>query len=145
RHDLGDVMLGLGEQLGEIPSQLGRAEFAMREATRALEGNNPGDAALAQQRALDELQRGMQSASEALGKQMRSTAREGRTPGGTRQDPLGRPLQGEGGVETGSVRIPEKMEMQRARDILDELRRRWSDPARPAPEREYIDRLLPRF
>ncbi|MGB8275673.1 MAG: DUF4175 family protein, partial [Alphaproteobacteria bacterium] len=42
RHDLGDVMLGLGEQLGEIPSQLGRAEFAMREATRALEGNNPG-------------------------------------------------------------------------------------------------------
>jgi hypothetical protein len=35
--------------------------------------------------------------------------------------------------------------VQRAREILDELRRRSSDPSRPQLERDYIDRLLKRF
>jgi hypothetical protein len=35
--------------------------------------------------------------------------------------------------------------MHRSREILDELRRRAGDRARPQLEREYIDRLLKRF
>jgi hypothetical protein len=37
------------------------------------------------------------------------------------------------------------MERRRAREILDELRRRAGERHRPVPERNYIDRLLKRF
>jgi hypothetical protein len=37
------------------------------------------------------------------------------------------------------------MEMQRAREILQELRRRAGEIDRPQFERDYIDRLLRRF
>jgi uncharacterized protein DUF4175 len=35
--------------------------------------------------------------------------------------------------------------MQKAREILDELRRRAGERDRPQFERDYIDRLLQRF
>jgi hypothetical protein len=35
--------------------------------------------------------------------------------------------------------------MQKAREILDELRRRAGERDRPQIERDYIDRLLQRF
>jgi len=35
--------------------------------------------------------------------------------------------------------------MQKSREILDELRRRAGERARPTEERDYIDRLLQRF
>jgi uncharacterized protein (TIGR02302 family) len=145
RHDLGEVMLGLGEILGQIPPSLGQAELAMREATKALENQQPGEAAAAQQKALDQLQRSMENAAQALSQALQGRAGERRPQAGARQDPLGRPLRGEGGADTGTVRIPEEMELRRAREILDELRRRSGDPARPPVERDYIDRLIPRF
>jgi Flp pilus assembly CpaE family ATPase len=37
------------------------------------------------------------------------------------------------------------MELRKAREILDELRRRAGEPARPPLERDYIERLLPQF
>jgi hypothetical protein len=43
------------------------------------------------------------------------------------------------------VKIPEEAELQRAREILDELRRRSGQYGRPQMEREYIDRLLKQF
>ena len=36
-------------------------------------------------------------------------------------------------------------ELQRAREIMDELRRRAGERQRPKFERDYIDRLLRRF
>ena len=35
--------------------------------------------------------------------------------------------------------------LERAKEILDELRRRAGETARPEQERDYIDRLLRRF
>jgi hypothetical protein len=35
--------------------------------------------------------------------------------------------------------------LERAKEILDELRRRAGDTARPPEEHDYIDRLLRRF
>ena len=43
------------------------------------------------------------------------------------------------------MKIPEEREMQRARDILNELRRRAGERGRPLPELEYLERLLRRF
>jgi hypothetical protein len=43
------------------------------------------------------------------------------------------------------VKIPSEQELQRAREILNELRRRAGERERPEIEREYIERLLERF
>ncbi|MEM9739708.1 MAG: DUF4175 family protein [Pseudomonadota bacterium] len=57
-------------------------------------------------------------------------------------DPFGRSL-GVTGVDD-DVIIPDEAERQRAKDILDELRRRF-DQAEGDEEREYLERLLDRF
>ena len=50
-----------------------------------------------------------------------------------------------GGVDdSNSVNVPDEGERQRAKDILDELRRRY-DEAVDEDEREYLERLLDRF
>jgi hypothetical protein len=61
------------------------------------------------------------------------------------RDPLGRPTRNSGGMNRGHVEIPEEADIQRSREIFDELRRRASEPTRPQIERDYIDRLLRRF
>jgi hypothetical protein len=68
-------------------------------------------------------------------------ARDGQQSG--TRDPLGRPLMGAGNDGEG-VNIPDASERQRAKDILDELRRRYNE-AEDEEERAYLRRLLDRF
>jgi hypothetical protein len=56
---------------------------------------------------------------------------------------MGRSLMGAGNDGEG-VNIPDESERQRAKDILDELRRRYNE-AEDEEEREYLRRLLDRF
>ena len=65
---------------------------------------------------------------------------EGPTP----SEFLGRMRRTEGPDLGTSVRVPDEIDVQRARRILDELRRRLGDPTRPQLELDYLDRLLPR-
>ena len=57
-------------------------------------------------------------------------------------DPLGRPLHGREFGDDLTVKIPGEIDVQRVRRILEELRRRLADPARPQIELDYIERLL---
>jgi hypothetical protein len=41
-----------------------------------------------------------------------------------------------------TVKVPGEIDVQRARRILEELRRRFADPMRPQIELDYIERLL---
>jgi hypothetical protein len=61
------------------------------------------------------------------------------------RDPAGRPLNGLDGLDGRDVKIPEESDLQRSREILDELLRRAGERFRPNIERDYIDRLLKRF
>src|SRR5205807_1848692 len=61
------------------------------------------------------------------------------------RDPLGRPLSNNGTYDQGDVKIPDQNTLQKAREILDELRRRAGERSRPEIELDYIDRLLKRF
>src|SRR5258708_6946105 len=72
----------------------------------------------------------------------RADAQRQQGPG---RDPFGRPMPNATGVDTGDVAIPDEGQMERAREIYDELRRRAADPSRPNLERDYIDRLMKRF
>jgi uncharacterized protein (TIGR02302 family) len=155
RRALGEMMRQMGEGLGDIPDPLGRAERAMNDAAQALRRARPGEAIGPQTDALDQLQQ----AARDFARQMRQRfgnmlgqgdARgDGSGPGerrdGVPHDPLGRPLANGGEYDQGDVKIPDNNTLQRARDILDELRRRAGERDRPQYERDYIDRLLQRF
>jgi hypothetical protein len=71
--------------------------------------------------------------------------RTGRERAQQETDPLGRPLRGRDYGDDVTVKIPGEIDVQRARRILEELRRRLSDPARPQIELDYIERLLKGF
>lgn len=147
RTELGDIMRRLGEIGGEIPRPLGRAERAMKDASEALRGGAPDQAVASQGEALEQLQQTMKSMQEQMARSNPGQAGGQRTPSGRQQgrDPLGRPLPGSGTLNGEEVKIPAEADMQRAREILEELRRRASEQNRPKAERDYIDRLLDRF
>jgi hypothetical protein len=136
-----------GEMMGDIPRSLGRAERAMRDATEALEQGAPGQAIEPQTQALGELQKGLQDMANAMMQQLQQQAgnRPGEDPSGQGRDPLGRDENGMGAIDTTDVEIPDQSDVQRARALIEELRKRSSDRARPKVERDYIDRLLKRF
>ncbi|HEU4550898.1 MAG TPA: DUF4175 family protein, partial [Rhizomicrobium sp.] len=58
------------------------------------------------------------------------------------RDPLGR---GNSPLGNSGVKIPGPDEIARAREILQELRRRAAEMNRPQQERDYLDRLLKAF
>nr|WP_295829302.1 TIGR02302 family protein [uncultured Azospirillum sp.] len=154
RRQLGELMRRMGEQQGgEIPQPLGRAERAMRDAAQALQQGAPGAAVPSQTEAMEQLQQGMQGMAEQMAQQMmgqQGPAMMGQQQGqmprqGRGRDPLGRRPSGYGMQDSNDVKIPEQSELQRAREILDELRRRSGQYGRPQEERNYIDRLLKQF
>ncbi|HEY0526240.1 MAG TPA: TIGR02302 family protein [Stellaceae bacterium] len=153
RRALGEMMRQLGEGAGEIPQPLGRAERAMRDAAEALRNGQPGQAVGPQTDALDQLQQAMRSMAEQMQQQMGNgegdpTGQPDMSPPRQRvdRDPFGRPLPNNGtGYDNSDVNIPGQGEMQKSREILDELRRRAGERSRPEIERDYIDRLLKRF
>jgi uncharacterized protein (TIGR02302 family) len=136
---------------GEM-DQLGQAGEAMGDAEGSLgEGNSDG-AVDAQGRALEALRKGAQGMAQSMQQQM------GQGPGGPGQpgrnapgraqnetDPLGRPLRGRDYGDDVTVKVPGEIDVQRARRILEELRRRFADPQRPQIELDYIERLLRDF
>jgi uncharacterized protein (TIGR02302 family) len=155
RRQLGEMMRQLGEN-GQIPDALGRAERAMRDAARQLGEGSSEDALQSQGEALNALREGARDMAEEMARQQQMGRRPGNGRGGRGEqqqlqgdgrDPLGRRYERDRGgeVDDGKTVIPDKADVQKARDILDELRRRSSDPNRPDIELDYIDRLLDSF
>jgi tetratricopeptide (TPR) repeat protein len=145
RRALGEVMRQIGERGEAIPEGLGRAERLMRDAREELRRGRPDRAIDPQAQALQQLQEGASALMNRL-----TAGAQGERPGrGNRprpfdqmRDPLGRLPPGKGGDPTGYVEIPKKSDVQRSREILDELYRRAGERHRPRDERDYIDRLL---
>jgi uncharacterized protein (TIGR02302 family) len=119
---------------GKSAQKLREAGKAMGDAQNALGQKDLSNAGSAQNQALDALRQGAQAlADESQGKS---------TEAGGREDPLGRsssPLGNSG------VKIPGATDLARARQILEELRRRAGQMNRPQQERDYLDRLLKAF
>lgn len=139
---LEDLMsrLSKGTQSGGEEGQAGLegAGRAMREAGRSLGSGDAESAVGDQGAALDALRRG---AREMMRGQGQGTA--GVREGGT--DPLGRPTGRRGPDFGGDTKVPGEIEVQRARRLLEELRRRYADPSRPALELDYLRRLIAPF
>ena len=71
--------------------------------------------------------------------------RTGQARAGQETDPLGRPMRGREYGDDVTVKVPGEIDVQRARRILEELRRRLGDANRPKLELDYIERLLKDF
>jgi len=149
RNQLGDFMKKLDENGMPMPESLGRAERSMREAEEALRRGDPREASRAQRRALDNLQQGMGDMAEQMrnnrgpGNNQDAAEIEDRDKKSEDRDPLGRSDGNYGdSVDSGTDKVPLELERQKSREILDELRRRAGEQARPKEELDYIDRLL---
>ena len=156
RQMLNQMMQQLQQQGGQTPQAMQRAERSMRSAEQALQQNQPGQAVGPQSDALDALQ----EAARAMANQMMAN-NYGNGPGGepfddpglhqAQRDPFGRLLDtenGNGGIDDGGqLRMGKSSDsaLDKAKEILDELRRRAGERERPSIERDYIERLLKQF
>lgn len=135
----------LQQELDELGAggndRLKDAESAMKSAEESLEQGDMEEAAQSQAEALEQ----MRESAQKMAEQMQKNGRQRGPNQDARRDPLDRPQRADGPDIGNSVKVPNAIDAQRAREILDELRRRSGEALRPPVELDYIDRLLKRF
>lgn len=150
----------LGRQQGNLPGAgtpegdaareaLDRAGRAMEGAEEALRQDDLAEAIDRQAEAIEALREGMRSLGEAMAQDQRSGQQgQGMAEGDARgrsRDPLGRDAGANGSLGSDKGMLQGEDVYRRARDLLDEIRRRSGEGDRPAIELDYLRRLLDRF
>ena len=155
---LRDALQGLRNKMrekGMDQQGFGEADQAMREAEGALGEGREGEALDAQNRALQSLRKGAEQLAQQM-QQQRQPGGDGDTgdnpgndptqnaQGDAERDPLGRPLPPTHSNDRSRLyedgrKSPSE---ERARALLEELRRRLGEVARPQAEIDYLLRLL---
>ncbi len=150
REELDQLLDSMREQGLPVPDELERAGRAMGDSRDELEGGDLPGAIDPQKEAIDQLRQGSQQLAQQMLDDMME--RQGLANQGSRNgedprdyDPLGRPSATAGPEYGDMVKVPDGRERQRARDILEELRRRAGELDRPPMELDYLERLLKRF
>jgi uncharacterized protein (TIGR02302 family) len=152
RRELGDLMRGMGEAMGDVPGGFGRAEQSMRDAIDQLQRGNAGRALRPQMDALDQMRQGARELIQRLQEMAQGQEGEGQGEQGDMQanpNPLADEQLDHNGLGSPNARNPlgldRTMQMRRSQEILEELIRRAGERFRPRLEREYLERLLRRF
>jgi uncharacterized protein (TIGR02302 family) len=127
----------------DTPEQFDGAEKSMGQAQESIGQDDLDQATQAQNQALDSLRKGAQSLAEQMMESGEIQAGQG--PGNNGRDPLGRPDRSNRPDLGLSVKVPDEIDIQRAREVLDEIRQRLGDPQRPAFELDYLERLIKPF
>ena len=146
---MGKELEGMGmkpsDDFGEAGKEMGNAEGSLGEG-------EDGQAFGHQGKALEAMRRGAQNMMQ----QMQQAMQQGQQPGqgqqgpgfGGRQmnqssrDPLGRQRNTQGPDFGQDVGVPDEIDTQRARRILDQIRKRLGNQLSPQQERDYLERLL---
>jgi len=150
----------LSRQEGRMPGQgtpegdaardaLDRAGRAMDDAEQSLRDGDLAEAIDNQSQAMEALRDSMRSLGEALAEEQRSQQPGQGTQEGDRRaenrDPLGRSQGSNGATGSDNDADLNADAQSRARELIDEIRRRSGETARPEVERDYLNRLLDRF
>jgi uncharacterized protein (TIGR02302 family) len=140
---------GQGSEAGDAAREaLERAEDAMRGAGNAIQQNDLAEAIDRQAEAMDALRDGMRNLGDAMaeaeGREGQQGTADGRE-GGEQRDPLGRSPGANGQAGTDQGLLQGEDVYRRARELLDEIRKRSGESVRPEVERDYLRRLLDRF
>ena len=135
---------------GNEAGQLGDAGEAMGQAEGQLGEGDADSAVDSQGRALDAMRKGAQGLAQSMQQQGMGPGPNGRPGRGQARaqqetDPLGRPMRGRDYGDDLTVKVPGEIDAQRARRILEELRKRFGESFRPQLELDYIERLLKDF
>ncbi len=147
-----DAQGDMKEAEGDLKGQPGEGEAQGRQPGPGR--SEKGAAVDAQGRALQALREGAQGMQQQMngqgqgqgqgrnghGRYQARRARPGQQLG---DDPLGRQREGDRGRDEGPLREMGSVS-ERARRVMEELRRRLADPNRPAEERDYLERLMKR-
>ena len=146
RNTLGNIMRDIGESENEIPQELGRADRAMRQATRELENGRPDQASNAQGRASEMIRRAM--------KRIRNDSFDNAKSANSNEKNLERDsilnfsgnqkneLEYQGTSLGGKLEIPQSVKIHKAKKIAQELYKRYNQEYRSDNEKEYIKSLL---
>ena len=144
---LDELQKGLGD-MGVKPGEgFGQAEREMRGAGEAL-GKSQGERAVeGQGKALEALRQGARDMMNQMMQAMRGQQGQGEQQGNNQgdqngRDPLGRPRATTGPDFGERVNVPDEIDVQRAREILEAIRKKLGDNAGPELERRYLERLL---
>jgi hypothetical protein len=145
RDKLDKIIQGLSQNGVQIPDGLDQAGREMGNSRDNLAGNQLSPSEQAQQRALDQLRNSAQQLAKNIMTANGQQPGDGKDQQGERTDPLGRPLDQAGSMAGGTVKIPDQSDLARAREILEELRKRAGEAERAPEELDYIERLLKQF
>jgi uncharacterized protein (TIGR02302 family) len=150
--ELQQALKGLGMQPGE---GFGKAQSEMGNAGKAL-GEGQGDQAVqGQGNALNALRQGAQNMMQQMMQAMQQQGQgqgEGQERGGPGEnmtqgsqngrDPLGRPRATSSPDFGDQVKVPDEIDVQRAREILEAIREKLGNALSGEAERQYLERLL---
>ena len=143
REKLQQLIDRMGADGGDAPNQFEGAKEAMEDAEEAIGQPDLDRATQSQSLALDRMRQGAESMAQDMMENGEMQAGQG--PGANGRDPLGRPDRSNRPDLGLSVQVPDEIDIQRAREVLDELRRRIGDPSRPTLELDYLERLIRSF
>lgn len=150
RQRLKELGQRFGDMMGDTPGAFNDADQSMQDAAQSLAQGRNHRATQSQGSALDSMQEASRAMQEAIierfmGQGNMEQPVQGVSSGDGR-DPFGRlPNPGNRGSGRGDQDVPTQNDVDRARQIQEELRRRSGDQERPPVELDYIERLLNPF
>ena len=127
---------GGGDALSEAERNMGEARDRLREGDFSGAFDEQAQAMENMRQTLRDLENQQQAGQSGADGEVTSERDQ--------YDPLGRPI-GNRGRADGDTAVPDQNASERARELLDEIRRRKGESQRPAEELDYLDRLLDRF
>ncbi|MBU2329275.1 MAG: TIGR02302 family protein [Alphaproteobacteria bacterium] len=148
----------LGQQLGDLQEGLkglgmepgpgfGEAQEEMQGAGEALGQGQGGPAVEGQGRAMEALRQGARDMMNQMMQAQQGQGGQGPQMGQGQgnqdgRDPLGRPRATSGPDFGEQVKVPDEIDVQRAREILEAIREKLGENTSPEIERRYLERLL---
>lgn len=148
QQDLQNELNALTDQLKqqglESSKDMDQAQNFMGRAGRSLGKGESGQATDQQAEALDALRRGARDMMQQLQEAQEQGQGQGQEQqGGKGRDPLGRETgSGSNNAEGNGNKLPNQIDIQKARRILDEIRKKLNDALSPQLEKDYLERLL---
>ena len=127
-----------GEEFGQAGRSMGEAGDALSQGQGEQAFSNQGDAMESLRKGAGDMMQQMQQAM--------SGGTGATQPGGNRndmdRDPLGRPQRSAGPDFGELVKVPDEIDIRRAREILEAIRKRLGNALSPQFEKDYLERLL---
>lgn len=149
--ELQQALKGLGMQPGEgfgkAQSEMGNAGKALGEGQgeQAVQGQGNALSALRQgaQNMMQQMMQAMQQQGQGQGQERGGPGENMTSQGGQNgRDPLGRPRATSGPDFGDQVKVPDEIDVQRAREILEAIREKLGNALSGEAERQYLERLL---